>query len=148
MVTIWVDADGCPVVNQTIQAAVKYQLDVWLVCDTSHEYHREGAKTLVVSKGADSADFVLVNRIHKNDIVITQDYGLAAMCLAKQAVVMNQDGLQYNEFNMDSLLLARHTARKIRNSGGRLKGPSKRTEQQNQIFSKVLEQLIVKQLEI
>lgn len=148
MVTIWVDADGCPVVNQTIQIASKYQLDVWLVCDTSHEYHREGARTLVVSKGRDSADFVLVNRICKNDIVITQDYGLAAMCLAKQAVVINQDGMRYNEFNIDSLLLARYTARKIRNNGGRLKGPSKRTEQQNKIFQRELEQLVINQFEI
>jgi uncharacterized protein YaiI (UPF0178 family) len=64
------------------------------------------------------------------------------MCLAKRAVILNQNGMQYTEDNIDALLLARHTARKIRNAGGRLKGPSKRTAEQDQQFEAVLVRLM------
>ncbi len=122
---ILIDADGCPVVDITLACARQRELPVLLICDSAHEFQREGAQTITVSKGADSADFRLVNMINKGDIVITQDYGLAAMALAKQAYVLHQNGMRYSDENIDSLLLARHTARKIRRSGGRLKGPAK-----------------------
>ena len=79
MPAILIDADACPVVNETIQIAGQYGFRCILICDTAHEMHREGAETVIVSKGADAVDFVLVNRVQKNDIVVTQDYGLAAM---------------------------------------------------------------------
>lgn len=135
---IYIDADGCPVVNQTIQTAEKFGVTVIVLCDTAHEIERKGAKTIIVSQGADSVDFALVNLLKPNDIVITQDYGLAAMCLARQAIVLNQDGMQYTNANIDALLLARHTAKKIRNAGGRLKGNPKRREEQNIAFIQAL----------
>jgi len=135
---ILIDADGCPVVDLTISCARQRALAVILVCDTAHYFQREGAQTITVDKGADSADFRLVNLIAKGDIVITQDYGLAAMALAKQARVLNQNGMQYTDQNIDSLLLARHTARKIRMGGGRLKGPPKRTHENDAAFTDAL----------
>ena len=84
---ILVDADGCPVVEETIRTAKRFSLPVLLVCDTSHEMQRQGAETLIVSKGADSADFALVGRAKRGDIVVTQDYGLAAMALAEPELV-------------------------------------------------------------
>lgn len=139
---IYIDADGCPVVDLVITTAASYHVPVTILCDTSHEIERRGAQTITVSKGADSVDFYLVNLIDAGDIVITQDYGLAAMCLAKGASVLHQDGMQYTEDNIDSLLYARHTAKKIRNAGGRLKGNAKRTKEQDYAFEKALEQLI------
>ena len=94
------------------------------------------------NKGADSADFRIVNMLFPGDIVITQDYGLAAMALARRARVVNQNGMIYHDGNIDSLLLSRHTARKIRNAGGRLKGPSKRTPEQDAAFLRTLEAMI------
>ncbi len=135
---ILIDADGCPVVDITLACARQRELPVLLICDSAHEFQREGAQTITVSKGADSADFRLVNMINKGDIVITQDYGLAAMALAKQAYVLHQNGMRYSDENIDSLLLARHTARKIRRSGGRLKGPAKRTREQDDAFRAAL----------
>ena len=135
---ILIDADGCPVVDSTLACARQKGIEVLLICDTAHYFEREGAKTITVSKGADSADFRLVNLIEKGDLVITQDYGLAAMALAKQAVVLNQDGMRYTADNIDALLLARHTARKIRRGGGRLKGPAKRTKAQDDAFREAL----------
>jgi uncharacterized protein len=134
MVMIFVDADGCPVVNETISIAKQFKLPCTLICDTAHEMHREGAETIIVSKGADAVDFVLVNKVQKGDIVVTQDYGLAAMVLAKQGHPIDQNGRLYTNENIDQLLLARHTAQKIRMAGGRLRGPKKRSKESNERF--------------
>lgn len=139
---ILVDADGCPVVDETIQLARRFGLSCVLFCDTSHEFQREGAETVVVSKGADSADFALVNQARRGDFVVTQDYGLAAMCLARGAIPLSQDGMVYDEQNIDALLQSRHAARKIRQSGGRLSGPKKRASKQDDAFIQTLTQLL------
>ncbi len=140
---ILVDADGCPVVDITVALAKEHKIECLLLCDTSHVFEKDGATTLAFSKGADSVDFALVNRVQPGDIVITQDYGLAAMCLAKNALVLSQDGMEYTADNIDALLLQRHTAKKIRSSGGRLKGPPKRTAAQNAEFHRKLKSLLI-----
>lgn len=137
-----IDADGCPVVDCALKLAKQYGAEAIILCDTSHRFEREGARTITVSKGADSVDFALVNLVAPGDIVVTQDYGLAAMCLARRAVPIHQDGMVYTDDNIDSLLLARHTARKIRSAGGRLKGNAKRTKQQDQLFERALAALL------
>jgi uncharacterized protein YaiI (UPF0178 family) len=124
---ILIDADGCPVVDEAILAARRFGVECLLLCDTAHEYERGGAQTLVFPKGADSVDFALVGIVRPGDIVVTQDYGLAAMCLALSARVLDQNGMEYTSANIDGLLEARHLAKKVRRSGGRLKGPSRRT---------------------
>ena len=140
--TVFIDADGCPVVDITVMLSKQAGVDPVIVCDTSHVFEKEGAKTITVSKGNDSADFVLVNMIQKGDIVVTQDYGLAAMCLARCAVPVSQDGILYTDSNIDALLMQRYTAKKIRMAGGRLKGPSKRTPEQDNKFIKTLRKLL------
>lgn len=140
-----IDADGCPVVKCAIKTAREYGVWVCLISDTSHEFSNTGADEVVtVSKGADSADFAIVNRVSAGDVVVTQDYGLAAMCLARKAIPLHQDGIRFTEQNIDAYLLARHTAKKIRNAGGRLKGPSKRTEEQNRAFESTLQEILEK----
>ncbi len=139
---ILIDADGCPVVNITIRIAKQYHMECLILCDTSHVFERPGAQTLTFSKGADSVDFALVNLVQKGDIVVTQDYGLAAMCLARCALPVSQDGMEYTSNNIDALLLARHTAKKIRNTGKHTKGPRKRTKEQDETFEKNLIKLI------
>ncbi len=135
---ILIDADGCPVVDIAIGLCRGYSLPCLLLCDTAHILQKDGAQTLVFDKGADSVDFALVNRVQPGDIVITQDYGLASMCLARQATVMHQDGWLYTPGNIDALLFQRHAARKHRAAGGRTKGPAKRTPQQNKCFEQAL----------
>ena len=104
---ILIDADGCPVVDLTLQIAKQFGVPVIILCDTAHQIEREGAQTLVFDKGADSVDFALVNRVKPGDIVVTQDYGLASMCLAKCARVLNQNGLEYTADNLEALMLRR-----------------------------------------
>lgn len=141
MPTILIDADACPVVNETIQIAQQFGFPCILICDTTHEMHRDGAETIIVSKGADAVDFVLVNHVKKDDIVVTQDYGLAAMVLAKQGHPIDQNGRWYTNDNIDQLLYARHKAQKVRMGGGRLKGPKKRSKENNIQFEKSLTDL-------
>ena len=139
---ILIDADACPVVDLAVKLCKEYALPCILLCDTAHTMHREGADTLVFDKGSDSVDFALVNRVSPGDIVITQDYGLASMCLAKRAQVIHQDGWLYTEYNIQALLWSRHETKKYRQSGGRVKGPSKRTKQQDKAFSDSLRPLL------
>ena len=140
--TIFVDADACPVVEHTIRLGRAHGVPVVLLCDTAHRIEREGAQTVVVSQGADSVDLALANRIGPGDIAATQDDGLAALCLARGAAALSQNGLVYTGENIDALLLARHTARKIRGAGGRLKGPAKRTRAQDEAFERALAALL------
>ena len=136
---VLIDADGCPVVDITVKLCQKYQCVCFLLCDTAHEFHRDGVQTFVFDKGADSVDYALVNRVEPGDIVITQDYGLASMCLARGARILHQDGWEYTQDNIAGLLLLRHDARKHRAAGGRTKGPRKRTNEQNMAFALALE---------
>ena len=139
---ILIDADGCPVVDLTVRLAKKHGTECIILCDTSHEFNRDGVQTVVVEKGADSVDFKIVNLVCEGDIVVTQDYGLAAMCLARKAIPVSQNGMVYTEKNIDQILFTRYVSKKIRNSGGRMKGPSKRTPEQDKAFEATLMKLI------
>lgn len=139
---IFIDADGCPVVNETVELCKKTDKECIIICDTAHSIEKDGAQTIVVEKGSDSVDFKLVNLILKGDVAITQDYALAAMCLAKGARIINQNGMEYTDKNIDTLLMSRFIAKKVRNAGGRLKGPSKRTKEQTESFVKKLGEIL------
>lgn len=139
---VLIDADACPVVDIAVSLCRSTGTECLLICDTAHRMERSGAATLIIDKGADSADFALVNRVAPGDIVITQDYGLASMCLARRARVLHQDGWEYTENNIDVLLFQRHEARKIRAAGGRTKGPKKRTQAQDNAFWQALQTML------
>ena len=136
--TILIDADGCPVVDLTVQLARQHSVPVIILCDTIHHIERDGAQTLMFEKGADSVDLALVNRVTPGDLVITQDYGLASMCLARRARVLNQNGLEYTAQNIDALLLRRHENKKLLRSGQHPKGSAKRTKEQDEMFERAL----------
>ena len=142
MPTILIDADGCPVVDLTVRVGQAHGVPVRILCDTAHRIEREGAETLVFDKGADSVDFALVNRVQPGDIVITQDYGLASMCLARRARVLNQNGLEYTAQNIHGLLARRHENKKLLRAGKHPKGPAKRTKEQDEAFVEVLKSML------
>lgn len=141
---ILIDADGCPVVDITIEVAKMFNIDVLIMCDTSHVFNKPGIETIVLSKGADSVDFALVNKVIKGDIIVTQDYGLAAMVLAKGGYPISQNGKIYTNENIDQLLFNRHISKKIRKSGGKMRGPKKRQKEDDILFEKSLMQLCEK----
>lgn len=135
---ILIDGDGCPVIDIAINVAKQYGIEVIIFCDTAHMIEKEGAKTILIQKGMDAVDFVIANKVQKEDIVVTQDHGLAAMILSKRASVINQNGFIYTDDNIDQLLFRRHMAKVARKSGDRLKGPKKRKEEDNVKFKESL----------
>lgn len=141
---VYIDADGCPVVNNAVEICRSNKIEVTIVSDTSHIFNDAYAHIIIVDKGSDSADMKIVALANKDDIIITQDYGLAAMALAKGCSCISQDGMIYSSDNIDSLLLSRYTAKKIRSSGGRLKGPKKRKLEQDEQFRTAFVKLISK----
>lgn len=139
---ILIDADGCPVVKQATQIAKENNMEVVIFCDTSHIINSDYAQIITVSKGADSVDFALVNEVKSDDIVVTQDYGLAAMVLSKGGKAITQNGMIISDSNLELLLTSRYESKKARMSGAHLKGPKKRTAQNDEEFIKSFKSLI------
>ena len=139
---ILIDADGCPVVKQTIDIAKENRIEVIVFCDTSHIINSDYAKIVTVSKGADSVDFALVNQVSRGDIVVTKEYGLSAMVLSKGGKPITQNGLIINDSNLTMLLTARYESKKARMAGARLKGPKKRTNENDKAFIDLLNKLL------
>lgn len=142
---LYIDADGCPVTRLAVKLAAQHQIPCTLLCDTAHSFDLPDVRVITVSKGADSADFALVRLVRPGDLVVTQDYGLAAMCLSRGAIPIHQDGMVYTEDNIDGLLFFRAAARRVRAGGGRLKGPKKRTKAQDDAFAAALCRLMEEQ---
>ena len=139
---ILVDADACPVKQIIVRLAKQRGIPVTMLIDTSHELSDGYSKIITVDKQADSVDFTLMGLLTRDDIVVTQDFGLAAMVLGKGAMAVNQNGLVFTNENMDKLLMERHIGAKVRRSGGRTKGPAKRTKEDNNSFEAVFVKLL------
>lgn len=143
---IYVDADACPVVKIVENIAKKYEIPVMLLCDTNHVMASDYSEVKIIGAGADAVDFALIGLCKKGDIVVTQDYGVAAMALGKGAYGIHQSGKWYTNDNIDQLLMERHLAKKARNASKKhhLKGPSKRTAEDDKRFEESFEKLIKK----
>lgn len=133
---ILVDADACPVVRIVEEVAKEFQIPVVLLCDTNHILRSDYSEIVIVGAGTDAVDFKLVSICRKGDLVVTQDYGVAAMILAKGAFGIHQSGKWYTNENIDQMLMERHLAKKARNAKKRnhLKGPTKRTTEDDVRF--------------
>ncbi len=142
---ILVDADACPVKDIIVRNAKKYKVPVTMIIDTSHELFDGYSTVITVDKARDSVDIKLINLLNRGDIVVTQDYGVAAMGLGKGAKVLNQNGLIYTDENIDRLLFERHLGQKVRRAGGRTRPMKKRTGENNEAFEKALVRLLVSQ---
>ncbi len=143
---ILVDADACPVKDIIIRTAKKYRLPVTMIIDTSHELSDGYSTVITVDKARDSVDIKLINLLKRDDIVVTQDYGVAAMCLGKGAKALNQNGLIYSEGNIDRLLFERHLGQKVRRAGGRTGTIKKRTKENDENFERSFIKLIEEQI--
>jgi uncharacterized protein YaiI (UPF0178 family) len=139
---ILVDADACPVKEIIVRLAKERNIPVIMLIDTSHQWSDGYSKVVVVDKQADSVDFALFSQLTRDDVVVTQDFGLAAMVLGKGAQAINQNGLIFTNGNIDKLLMDRHIGQKVRRSGGRTKGPPKRTCEDNERFERVFTDIL------
>ena len=142
---ILVDADACPVVSIVEHMAEKYGISVILLCDTNHVMRSGYSEIKVIGAGADAVDFALVGLCRKGDLVVTQDYGVAAMILGKGAYGIHQSGKWYTDENIDRMLMERHVSKKIRRSKSKhhLRGPAKRTAEDDIRFEEALERIIL-----
>lgn len=142
---IYVDADACPVIAIVEQVAKENNIPVTLLCDTNHVLRSEYSQVKIIGAGADAVDFALINLCKKSDIVVTQDYGVAAMALGKGAYAIHQSGKWYTNDNIDQMLMERHLNKKARRSAGKkhLKGPRKRTEEDDIRFKQSFEKLVM-----
>ena len=160
---IFVDADACPVVRIIEDVAEKYRIDVALLCDTNHILTSDYSEVIVVGAGADAVDYKLISICHKGDIVVSQDYGVAAMALGKGAYAIHQSGKWYTNENIDQMLMERHLNKKARRGSHKnhLKGrtmsgghrlcadrsgsgdPKKRTEEDDKRFAQSFEKLVL-----
>ena len=143
---ILVDADACPVTRIVERTAAQYQIPVVLLCDTNHVLQSDYSEVRVIGAGADAVDFALLGICQAGDIVVTQDYGVAAMILGKGAYGIHQSGKWYTDDNIDQMLMERHLAKKERRSGKkkRTKGPAKRTQEDDERFENSLIRLVDK----
>lgn len=139
---IFIDADGCPVVDEGIAIGKEYYLEVIVVKNYAHIIKDPYATIISVDISRDSADFYIVNAIEKDDIVITQDYGLAAMCLSKEAIPINQNGLIYNQDNIDGMLNRRHLHQQLRKQSKYYGKVKKRKTEANIKFENSLRRLL------
>ena len=131
---ILVDADACPVKEILVSEAKCRRIPVTMLIDTSHVLNDGYSTVITVDQGRDSADFRLVNLIEKGDIVVTQDYGVAAVSLARGAQALNQNGLVYSGANIDRLLYERALGQEIRRAGGRAGKNRRREKADNEAF--------------
>ena len=141
---VFVDADACPVVGIIEKVAKEYNVPVTLLCDTNHVLSSDYSEVIVVGAGADAVDYKLISICHKGDIVVSQDYGVAAMALGKSAYAIHQSGKWYTNENIDQMLMERHLNKKARRTSRKnhLKGPRKRTSEDNERFRESFEKMI------
>ena len=140
---IYIDADACPVTRIAEDIARKHNIPVTLLCDTNHVLASDYSAVKVIGAGPDAVDFALINLCRRGDIVVTQDYGVAALALGKGARAIHQSGKWITDENIDGLLMDRHLAKKARRSGKHhLKGPARRTEEDDKRFAESFERLI------
>lgn len=143
---ILVDADACPVVRLVEKTAERYGIPVILLCDTNHILKSDYSEIRVISAGADAVDIALANLCKCGDVAVTQDYGVAALVLGRGGYAIHQSGRIFTNENIDGLLMERHINKKARMSASKnhLKGPKKRTKEDDLRFESAFDSLIAR----
>lgn len=142
---ILVDADACPVVDIVEKISKEHHIPVTLLCDTNHILSSDYSEVIVVGAGADAVDYKLISICQSGDIIVSQDYGVAAMALGKGAYAIHQSGRWYTNENIDQMLMERHLNKKSRRNSHKnhIKGPKKRTQEDDERFALAFEKMIL-----
>ncbi|WP_373899599.1 YaiI/YqxD family protein [Haloimpatiens sp. FM7315] len=141
---IIVDADACPGKNIIEKVALEFNIEVIMFCDLNHVLSSNYSKIIYVDSGFQSVDMRVVNEAKNGDIVISQDFGVAAMALSKNAYAISPKGYIYDDDNMDKLLFERHISAKVRRAGGKTSNAKKRTKEDDTRLDASLRKLIMK----
>lgn len=140
-----VDGDACPNIHQIKELAKIYKIEMQVYVDYAHEIYDDHFMTVICEIGRDSVDWQIVNECQENDLIITQDYGLASLVLLKQAKVLHVSGKMIHEDNIHNLLMSRYLGHKERQTHKHVKGPKKRTHRDSDIFLRQLEKLFIEE---
>ena len=154
--TLYIDADACPVTREALTCARRSRVPVVIVGNTTQNLERHIRRddprdathagfwvdVLDVSIGADSADFAIVERLQPDDVVVTQDIGLASMVLGRGAAAIGVRGRVYTKATIDMDLFIRHEEKKVRRAGGRTRGPAAFTDDDRECFTRNLTDLL------
>ena len=140
---IIIDGDACPGISIIEKVAITRNIPVKLYCDIHHFIQSDYIDVKIVDSGFQSVDMYVMNEAKSGDIVVSQDYGVAAICLSRKAGVINPKGYIYNEDNIQRLLEERHISQKIRRAGGRTSNPKKRSKEDDERLSSNLEKVIL-----
>ena len=146
MITLYVDADACPVTREAISHARAHRVPVVLIGNEAQSFARyegkPGVELAKVATGRDSADFAIVGRLAPGDIVVTNDTGLAAMALGRGAHPISPRGRVFSLLTIDAELEVRHAEQRLRRAGGRTRGPAPFEEEDRESFGDSLERLL------
>lgn len=146
-IKIMIDSDASPVKDIVIDEAKKHGLKVVLVASYAHystKIHPAHVETIYVDSAKEAADYRIMQLLQKDDILITQDYGLASLALGKKAKVLHHKGFEYDNDNIANLLESRYISAKIRKSGKRTKGPKPFTREDAETFRRLLNHMLAK----
>lgn len=139
---IIIDGDACPGISLIEKVAKTHEVHITIYCDINHFIQSDYSEVKIVDSGFQSVDMYVMNETKQGDIIVSQDYGVAAICLSKKAKVISPKGFIYDEKNIDRLLEERHISQKIRKSGGKTPNQKKRTENDDLRLEKNLIKLI------
>ncbi len=135
---ILIDGDACPVIDITEEIARKHNIELIIYTDISHQIKSDYGQVFSLDSANQSVDMALYNKCKAGDLVITQDYGLAALVLGKGARAINEFGREYTDENIDHLLMKRHIHSRMRRAGKRHASHSKRKQADDMNFKRAL----------
>ncbi|NLN86317.1 MAG: YaiI/YqxD family protein [Syntrophomonadaceae bacterium] len=144
---IVVDADACPVKGIIETVGERWGVGVVLVSNHHHRMQSDYASIVVVDGASQAADLAIMNMVCRGDLVVTQDYGLASMVMAKGSYALDPSGRVFNDDNIDRLLMNRYLSQKARRAGGRTRGPRKRRQLDNDRFAHSLERIVMENMD-
>ena len=125
MTAIYVDADACPVKDETVRVAARHRLETFIVSNGGIRPRPEPmVKTVIVADGLDAADDWIAERCAKGDIVITNDIPLAARAVANGARVLKPNGEPLTEAGIGNVLATRNLMTHLRETGVVTGGPA------------------------
>ena len=143
MLHIYIDADACPVKDEVYKVADRYELKVTLVANSYMKYPGGGrVELVVVEKGLNEADDLIVERVETDDIVITGDIPLAARCLDEGARVLGHKGRPFTKDNVGEALASRQLLKQLREQGVLGGGPPPFDKKDRSLFLQQLDQMV------
>jgi len=142
MLTIYIDADACPVKDEVYRVARRYAMRVAVVANAPLRVPADALVELVVRAGFGAADDWIAEQTGPGDVVITADIPLAARCLAKGARVLGPKGLPFTDNDIGSVLALRDLLDELRQGGAVTGGPAPMTPKDRSRFLSKLDEAV------